>query len=390
MRLNFHLGGALVFAGTSVGASMVALPIVCYKLGFLYSIFLMLAMALLMTTAAFIVTDVCIEKKHVASISGLSRRYFSMHGYLAVTICQSLLFFSLLSAYLTGMGQIITHALDVRDLHISQPIITFFILLLFGLFLLTHTKISDYTNRLLFIIKIIIFCIIASIMLGKMNTSYITSEVLTLSKISSSLSVVFTGFGFHGSIPMVIKYIGQDDKQKIKNTIVVGVVISFVIYTIWLAAAFGILPPHGKFSFDAITQSQEDNIGLFTLFLVKAVDMGFISYAITVFTFLAIATSFFGVALGLFDIVQGHTKSWNFEFSRRTNLFITLTPPLLLSFFYPEGFIIALEFAAITLSVIAVVMPSLIMIRKTHERIYYLPLALGIGIIINEIINKLS
>ncbi|MGL5336670.1 MAG: aromatic amino acid transport family protein, partial [Enterovibrio sp.] len=83
----------------------------------------------------------------------------------------------------------------------------------------------------------------------------------------------------------------------------------------------------------------------------------FLSSAISLFADLALATSFLGVSLGLFDFLAVNLKQKNNAVGRTVTAAITFVPPLGFALFYPQGFITALGFAAIALVILAVFLP---------------------------------
>ncbi len=79
-----------------------------------------------------------------------------------------------------------------------------------------------------------------------------------------------------------------------------------------------------------------------------------------------------GVALGLFDYLADLFKRRNSIRGRLQTGLITFTPPLLFALFYPRGFIMALGFAAVALSVLALILPAMLAwkARKLHQGKY--------------------
>ena len=85
---------------------------------------------------------------------------------------------------------------------------------------------------------------------------------------------------------------------------------------------------------------------------------------ITLFTFLAITTSFLGVAIGLFDsIAETLSLPTVTQFERLKVSLLTFLPPVFFALFYNDGFIIALGYAAIALSILAVLMPTAVALK---------------------------
>ena len=92
-----------------------------------------------------------------------------------------------------------------------------------------------------------------------------------------------------------------------------------------------------------------------------------VEMAVRLFAALALATSFLGVALGLFDFLADFFKLPSTVLGRLHTGMITFVPPLLFALFYPKGFIFALGFAAIALSILSLLLPALL-VRQTRKQ----------------------
>lgn len=85
-----------------------------------------------------------------------------------------------------------------------------------------------------------------------------------------------------------------------------------------------------------------------------------VELAVHLFADLALATSFLGVALGLFDYLADLFQRSNTVGGRLQTGAITFLPPLAFALFYPRGFVMALGYAGVALAVLALIIPSLL------------------------------
>jgi tyrosine-specific transport protein len=85
------------------------------------------------------------------------------------------------------------------------------------------------------------------------------------------------------------------------------------------------------------------------------------------FADLALATSFLGVALGLFDYLADLFQRRNTAAGRLQTGAITFLPPLAFALFYPRGFVMALGYAGVALSVLALLLPSLLAWKSRQQ-----------------------
>ena len=81
---------------------------------------------------------------------------------------------------------------------------------------------------------------------------------------------------------------------------------------------------------------------------------------LTVFSNFAVASSFLGVTLGLFDYLADLFQRSNTVGGRLQTGAITFLPPLAFALFYPRGFVMALGYAGVALAVLALIIPSLL------------------------------
>ena len=74
----------------------------------------------------------------------------------------------------------------------------------------------------------------------------------------------------------------------------------------------------------------------------------------------AIASSFLGVTLGLFDYIADLCKFDDSRLGRTKTTLVTFLPPLLLSLQFPFGFVIAIGYAGLAATIWAAIVPALL------------------------------
>ncbi len=166
----------------------------------------------------------------------------------------------------------------------------------------------------------------------------------------SAIPVMFTSFGFHGSIPSVVAYTGLNIRA-LRKIMLIGSALPLIIYVLWQAASFGILG-QGQLS-------ENNELGMFLGAIGATVNSQKLTQAISLFADLALATSFLGVSLGLFDFLADLLKRPANAKGRIQTGMITFLPPLVIALYYPQGFVAALGYAAIALVVLAILLPVL-------------------------------
>ncbi|MFU0893196.1 aromatic amino acid transport family protein, partial [Kluyvera sichuanensis] len=179
----------------------------------------------------------------------------------------------------------------------------------------------------------------------------------------SAIPVIFTSFGFHGSVPSIVSYM-NGDIRKLRGVFVIGSAIPLVAYLFWQLATLGSIDSP---VFSALMEQHSGLNGLL-LAIREVVASPHVELAVHLFADLALATSFLGVALGLFDYLADLFQRKNSVRGRLQTGAITFLPPLAFALFYPRGFVMALGYAGVALAVLALIIPSLLTMqsRKHH------------------------
>lgn len=386
--MNYKVVGAIcLIAGTTIGASIIALPLTSAVLGFQYSALLLIGMWLFMMAAA--VQMVEISQNRGDSIAILCGRYLHPVMKYVVAATLAVLFWALLAAYIAGSGSIINQYLSLRSTTSS-----FIYVFVFAGIVLWKTSILDYINRGLFFLKIVAFVFMALCLLPFVHFDQVTTTILSASITKNawflSIPIFFAAFGFHGSIPTVIDYL-DGNKKDIYKSIVWGSLIPLVVYLFWQFMILGVLDNQALSSPNVTSMIQN---------LVNHTKSPYLHFLITLFSFLAITTSFLGVALGMYN----HSREWFPKVEQhampgkkrafiKASLF-TFLVPVLFALYYPEGFIAALGFASIALSLLSSVFPALVGLKmremqKTvwHKLFFSIMLICGIALIAVELVN---
>lgn len=392
------LGGTLIIAGTTIGAGLLALPIISAKLGFITSLLLMIGVCILMTYTALITIEINLYFGKGINISSAAEAILGKGGRALSTFSILLLYYALLSAYISmgssTMKEILSTYFNIQ-LPSLLPEVMFTIIL--GSFIYACTKAVDHFNRLLFSIKIIFFAILLCALFPAISTENLLNNQTEFGSIWAVIAIFVTSFGFHGSIPSVIDYVGLHPKR-LFLTFILGSLIPLTFYILWECVTLGALPLVGEYSFENVL-NQKDDVGVFINELNSVTKSNVLDWATNGFATLAIATSFLGVGIGLFDFFAQKGRFPNTKKGRVASALCTFLIPFIFAIFYPQGFVMALTYAGLALTIIAVIMPSLIAlkIRKLPDynpayrapggsAILFMVFLIGCGIILNEVI----
>ncbi|EGU33259.1 tyrosine-specific transport protein [Vibrio sp. N418] len=362
------LGSTLIIAGTTIGAGMLALPLASAGIGFSTSLTIMAALWALMAYTALIMVELHQHASSDATLHTLAKQILGKKGKYLASFAMLFLFYSLCAAYIAGGGSQFNQRLDQWfDLKLSAASGTVIFTLLVASIVVIGTATVDKVNRVLFTLKLVAMATVLLFLAPNVTQSYLLSMPIQQGLIVAAIPVIFTSFGFHGSIPAIVRYL-DGDTPALKKAIVIGSAIPLVIYIFWQLVTLGV-----------VSQSElVDNQGLTALIstLSATVQQNNIANIIGLFADLALLTSFLGVSLGLFEFLgDSINKKKN---SRVLTGLVTFTPPMCFALFYPQGFIMALGYAAIALAILAIFLP-VVMIHKVRRTEHNAPYQVGGG-----------
>ncbi|MFU2076886.1 aromatic amino acid transport family protein [Avibacterium endocarditidis] len=383
---NKTFGSALLVAGTTIGAGMLAMPLTSAEMGFGYTLALLFILWILLSYSALLFVEVYqkAERKD-AGIATLAEQYFGITGRVLATLSLVIFMYAILSAYVTGGGSLLAGLLPfLGDNATSVSIVLFTVVL--GVFIVISTGAVDGLTRLLFIIKLAAFVLVLAMMLPLVTTDNLLAMPLKDFLIVSASPVFFTSFGFHVIIPSINKYLDGNIKR-LRIAIIGGTAIPLVAYILWQMATHGVFP---QSEFVQIVNNDPTLNGLINA-TFQATGSEIISGAVRTFSTLALVTSFLGVALSLFDCLDDLLKRINIQANRIQLGLLTFVPPLAFALFYPDGFIAALGYAGQMFTFYGLVLPVGMAwrARKLYPNLPYRVLGGGLGLIVALLLGVL-
>ena len=340
---NRTLGSIFIVAGTTIGAGMLAMPLASAGVGFGVTFVLLVSLWGLMCYTALLLVEVY---QHVSADTGLgtlARRYLGKPGQWLTGFSMLFLMYALTAAYISGAGELLAASLSQwfsTTISVTSGVLLF--TLVAGGVVCIGTHMVDMFNRVLFSAKIVMLVVMLTLPLEK---------GLAL----SAIPVIFTSFGFHGSVPSIVSYL-DGNLRKLRWVFIIGSAIPLVAYIFWQVATLGAIDS-GVFS--GLLANHSGLNGLLQA-VREVVASTHVELAVHLFADLALATSFLGVSLGLFDYL-GDLFNRNRKASGRMQTgLMTFVPPLIFALFYPQGFVMALGYAGVALAILALIIPSLL------------------------------
>lgn len=377
MSLEFEMyrtfGGILLVAGTTVGAGMLALPIVTGFAGFFPSCALFFVYWLFMTYTALLMLEVNLwMKKSDGNMITMAAMTLGPLGKWVSWIAYLFLLYALTTAYLAGGGPILNSFIaDLTGWRYPQKFESVPLLLIFGAFIYRGTHSIDHLNRLLMGGLIAAYLAMIAFLTPHVKKDLLQHVDFPLLWVGTS--VVATSFGFHIIIPSLTTYLKRD-VGKLKKVILIGSTIPLFVYLSWQLVVLGIVPLEGPISLSTAYREGANGATLLSDYLGS----GALAELTRIFSFLAILTSFLGVSMSLSDFLADGLKIERTPLGNLALLLLTFIPPVIFALTDPRAFLSALEYAgAFGVMFLLALLPALMVWRgRKHfaaEAIYRAP-----------------
>lgn len=379
---NKLLGSILIIAGSCIGGGMLAMPIIAAGVGFIGIASLLILIWIAMCGSALLMVRVYEFNNQEDGFNSLTQKYLGSFGNRIAGFSLLFLIYGLTAAYMSGGGSIVSNFLEtIFGLSINPQLSVLLFSVIFGGIVSISTQWIDGATRALFIIKLVFLALLILAFIPFIKGENLLNMPLEKGLIITSIPIIFTSFGFHGSIPSIVLYLGGNQK-KIRLAFIWGSLLPLIIYLLWQFTVLGSLEQNTFMVF------LKDDAGLDGLInsIREMAHNPKINLFFSIFAATALGTSFLGVSVGLLDYYRDLLKEGKLLSLRLKASLLTFVPPLLFALFYPKGFLLALSYAALAGVILALVIPALLYykamrIHKLKIGILQYSLLLLIGIL---------
>jgi len=363
------IGSIFILVGTTVGAGMLALPIVSAAVGFTFTSIILTIVFIFMLITALLTLEVNLAfapyRNHFSTMAVAT---LGRPGQIIAWVSCLLLLNTLIAAYLVGNGSLlIAGVFQLTAVHLPDWFGAAIVAIIFGSIVCYSTHLVSWCERGLLSVKGILLLITFVVLMPHVRWTQLISHYDVGKYMWAAIPIFIVCFGFHPTIPSITNYIGKKPK-KLKWIIIYSALIPFIVYLLWLVVVLGIIPLLGKHGF--INFAAKNNSVVYMLdeinFLLKS---HWLSVVVNGFSDIAMSTAFLGVSLGLFDFLADAFKRVNTRVGRAQTALLAFIPPLIFALFYPKGFVIALGYAAIFGAILVIILPCLMVykLRKSTQ-----------------------
>lgn len=327
------IGGALLIAGSCIGAGMLILPILSGIAGFFPSMLMFAIAGIFMTTTGLLLVEATSWFDTPVNLNTLIHHTLGPVGMFIGWIMYLFLFYTLIVAYIAGSGNHVGLLLGV-----PVWVGSLFFVLVFGWMTYLGAKTVDLTNRLLMVGKIGAF-----LLLIVTAAEYVKPEYLENTKIEYTflaLPILVISFGFQNMVPTLVKYM-DGDTRRVKQAVIAGASFVFVIYIVWQVIAIGTIPVGGT---DGLLYSYINTIDAAQA-ITSVLASPLVKTFATALAFFAILTSFLSQTLSLVHFLEDWLKISHGKREHPGLCLLALGPSLMFAMAYPHLFFAALNFA---------------------------------------------
>lgn len=364
MKINHFIGGILLVAGTTIGAGMLALPVMSAFVGFFPSLVIFLLCWLVMLSTAFFFLDANFAVEGEPNLISMVHKTLGGWGKVLSWVVYLLLLYSLTAAYIAASAPLFSSAIEyVTGYALPDWLSPFALPLIFGSFVYLGTLGVDVINRLLMLGLGVSYLLLVGFLPEHIDNTLLTHT--DWSPILVVFPVVITSFGYHIIIPSLTTYM-HHDRKKLRWILMIGSLLPLIIYILWQVLILGVVPIEGK---ESLVEAWRAGASA-TQPLTQILKSKWIKIGAHFFSFFAIVTSFLGVTLSLSDFLTDGfkiKKSWE---GRLFACVLTFVPPLVFVFTYQRGFFVALEYAGAFVAILLIFLPAMMAWKLKEPRFY--------------------
>jgi tyrosine-specific transport protein len=376
--VNKQIGAICLVAGTCIGSGMIALPMVLAKLGIIPSVVLMLFIWLTMYYSALLNLELNLQVGEGLALGALGLRISGRLASYLGAICLKLLSYALLAAFINGSASIVQSMMGpeiVADPSSLNNIATCFAIVAL-LMLLLPMRVVSHINTWLFVALMAVVLLLIAGLIASIEWNHLPWLAVNYNSFAAwqtLIPVVFTSFGFQVIFHTMTNYC-QADARTLKRAFFWGSLIPAVVYIIWTCSALSALHSHNA-SFYAQMEASDLSVGDLVRELSHIGQGELVQQLVWWTSLLALGTSIIGVGLGLCDALEEmFAKVWPHKWCRLLAALATLLPPYLTVILVPNAFIVALGFAGMVLTIIAIFLPLYLFSCLKIEKFCYVEL----------------
>lgn len=375
------LNGAMIIAGTAIGAGMLANPTATSGVWFIGSVFLLIYVWFHMYLSGLMLLEAnqhfpLGSSFHTMVAELLGPRWNLICGIAIVFVLYALTYAyifvggGLTQAELEPVAQWLTEAFPF-NIELNRVAGSTIFLVVLAACVICSTHWVGWFSSMLIIGMLLSFALSTSDLLAHVRLDYLLDR--TDGQVHTAywpylwiaIPVCLASFGFHGNVSSLRDYF-QGNSKAVARSILIGSGLALCLYIVWQWAVHGNL---ARAHFGPVIAADGDVNVLLTTINAQAAGAGvsqLAQQALGYFAYMAIASSFLGVTLGLFDYMRD-LFGFNAQLKGRLQTAaVTFLPPYVAYLFMPTGFVQVMGYVGLMAAIWAVLVPALL-VRKSRQ-----------------------
>ena len=332
------LSAGLLVAGACIGGGILGVPVEAGGLGFYPSAVMLLASWLFMTMTAFLYAEASLwmkdENAHIVSIA---KHLLGRWGEWIAIILYIFIAYASLVAYNSGGSQIVVYLCESFFGVMLTPMASAILYaLVFGSIFYFGARVLGAINMILMVGLIGSYLLMVGMGLEGIQEKFINRS--SWMGFYTVVPLMITSFSFQMIIPSIALYVKKDPKD-LKYALIFGATLALIFYLMWIFVVMGTVPNEGKDGLkDALEHGRVATASL-KVFAHRKVIATLGEY----FAFFAIATSYLGIGLGLFDFLADLCKIEKKGRGKFILGLLVVLPTLYITMTFPNIFLAALD-----------------------------------------------
>jgi len=348
---------AFLVAGNVLGIGLLALPVKLGISGYLPSVVDIIVISLAMVVSALVIAERLPRGKKVFDLPSFFQQEMGVFGKWIAIICNLIILYGIIVAYLSGISQIIYSLLP---LHLPRPAIMILYFCFATSLIIFGRGVLRKSSTLILISIVICFVILLVTGSSHFDTNLLTT--MNWKYVPIGLPVVISAFHFHNVIPTVSTCVDHNAKD-LRKVILIGVGIGLVMNLAWTTAVLGTLP-HAEIM-NAFFQGIPATVPMSLLLGSKV-----FTIAGLIFAFFAITASYMANGSGLFGFIKDLLYTYAGKESMVLSSVLAFGPTLIIALVYPNVFLTALDLVGgIGEAMLFGVLPGLILVRMVRKKL---------------------
>lgn len=363
-----------LISGTAIGSGLISLPIAAAKVGMFWTAIIIAITFFVAYKTSCMTIELMKEKGRPLTIVELSYEISGGSARLISMLSLYILSMALLSVYFVGVNSILNQFLDINSTILC-------IVMFASFFILKSSVFSRFNTIMVFILFGLIACVIFFSVFNTFTNTFANN--FNLSATALFLPIIFTSFGVQNVCPFVAKQIGLENLKSIKSAFLIGILITAIIYFLWIYVILGRVYGYDINLYNKII-SDGVEVGVLVASLCDSAKFEIETLILKILTLFAILTSAAGIGIGLISSLR---EVLGKKYRIATSLLIAIIPAVLATAI-PNAFMNILSFGGMIATIFVIFMPLYLKFKTQSVRRKYSEIVcfiFGLSIILVEL-----